>query len=61
MYFVFLCFYKNEINKKKKKKKGYLNIDYLYSKIDYLREICSKSAIDILCIYETNLDSSYLQ
>ena len=60
MYFEFLCFYKNEISITNKKK-GYLNIDYLYSKIDYLREICSKSAIDVLCIYKTNLDSSYLQ
>ena len=33
---------------------GYLNINYLSSKSDYLREICSKSPIDILCIDETN-------
>ena len=38
---------------------GYLNINHLYSKIDYLREICSKSPIDIFCINETRLDSSY--
>ena len=36
-----------------------LNINHLSSKIDYLREICSKSPIDILCIDETTLDSSY--
>ena len=38
---------------------GYLDINHLSSKIDYLREICSKSPIDILCIDETKLDSSY--
>ena len=38
---------------------GYLNINHLSSKIDYLREICSKSPIDVLCIVETKLDSSY--
>ena len=37
----------------------YLNINHLSSKIDYLREICSKTSIDILCIDETKLDSSY--
>ena len=36
-----------------------LSINHLSSKIDYLREICSKSPIDILCIDETKLDSSY--
>ena len=34
-------------------------INHLSSKIDYLREICSKSRIDVLCIDETKLDSSY--
>ena len=38
---------------------GYLNINHLSSKIDYLREICSKSPIDILCIDDTRLDSPY--
>ena len=38
---------------------GYLDINHLSSKIDYLREICSKSTIDILCIDGTKLDSSY--
>ena len=38
---------------------GYRNINHLSSKTDYLREICSKSTIDILCIDETKLDSSY--
>ena len=38
---------------------GYLGINHLSNKIDYLREICSKSPIDILRIDETKLDSSY--
>ena len=38
---------------------GYLNINHLASEIDYLREICSKLPIDILCIDDTKLDSSY--
>ena len=37
----------------------YLNINHLSSKTDYLREICSKTSTDILCIDETKLDSSY--
>ena len=40
---------------------GYLNINHLFSKIDHLRKICSKSPIDILCIDEIKLDSSYTQ
>ena len=38
---------------------GYLIINQLSSKVDYLRKICSKSPIDTLCIGETKLDSSY--
>ena len=38
---------------------GYLNINHLDSKIEDPRDICSKSPIDILCIDETKLDSSY--
>ena len=38
---------------------GYLNINHLSSKIDYLREIYSKSPINILCRDEKKLDSSY--
>ena len=38
---------------------GYLNINSLSEKIIYLREICLKTSIDILCVDETKLDSSY--
>ena len=38
---------------------GYLNINSLSDKIIYLREICLKTSIDILCVDETKLDSSY--
>ena len=38
---------------------GYLNINHLSSKIDYLRATCSKSPIDILCIDKTKLAFSY--
>ena len=37
----------------------YLNINSLSEKIIYLREICPKTSIDILCVDETKLDSSY--
>ena len=37
----------------------YLNITNLSEKIIYLREICLKTSIDILCVDETKLDSSY--
>ena len=33
---------------------GYLNINNLSEKIIYLREICLKTSIDILCVDETN-------
>ena len=33
---------------------------HLVSKIDFLREICNKSPIAILCIDETKLDSYYI-
>ena len=36
-----------------------LNINHLSIKIDYPREICSKSPVDILCIGERKLDFSY--
>ena len=38
---------------------GYLNLNSLSEKIIYLREICLKTSIDILCVDETKLDSSY--
>ena len=38
---------------------GYLNINSLSEKIIYLGEICLKTSIDILCVDETKLDSSY--
>ena len=38
---------------------GYLNINSLSERITYLREICLKTSIDILCVDETKLDSSY--
>ena len=38
---------------------GYLNINSLSEKIIYLREICLKNSIDILCVDETKIDSSY--
>ena len=36
-----------------------LNINSLGEKINHLREICKESPIDILCVDETKLDSSY--
>ena len=39
---------------------SYLDISHLVSKIDYPREIYSKSPIAILCIDETKLDSYYI-
>ena len=36
---------------------SYLDINHFSSKIDHLREICSKSPIDILCLDETKLYS----
>ena len=38
---------------------GYLNINHLRSKTDDLRDICSKSPIDVLCIDETKSGSYY--
>ena len=38
---------------------GCLNISSLSEDIIYLRETCFKTSIDILCIDETTLDSSY--
>ena len=37
----------------------YLNINSLGKKINHLREIREDSAIDILCVDETRIDSSY--
>ena len=37
---------------------GYVNINHLGSKIDDLRDVCSKSSIVVLCIDKTKLDSS---
>ena len=39
---------------------SYLDISHLVSKIDYPREIYSKSPIAILCRDETKLDSYYI-
>ena len=36
-----------------------LNINSLGEKINHLREICKESPIDILCVDETKIDSSY--
>ena len=38
---------------------GYLNINSLSEKVIYLREICRKTSINILCVDETKLDSPY--
>ena len=38
---------------------GYLNINSLGNKIDYLRDICNKSPLNIFCIDETKIDSSF--
>ena len=36
-----------------------LNINSLGEKINHLREICKDSPIDVLCVDETKIDSSY--
>ena len=36
-----------------------LNINSLGEKINHLREICKESPIDVLCVDETKIDSSY--
>ena len=36
-----------------------LNINSLGEKINHLREICKESPIDILCVDQTKIDSSY--
>ena len=38
---------------------AYLNINSLGEKIDHLREIYKESPINILCVEETKVDSSY--
>ena len=38
---------------------AYLNINSLGEKINHLLEICKDSPIDILCVDEIKLDSSY--
>ena len=38
---------------------GYLNINSLRNKTDNLREITKNVPLEILCIDETKLDSSY--
>ena len=38
---------------------AYLNINSLGEKINHLREICKESPIDILCVEETKIDSTY--
>ena len=38
---------------------SYLNINSLSNKIDVLRQICKISPLEILCVDETKLDSSF--
>ena len=38
---------------------GHLNINSLKNKIDYLRDVCNKSPLNIFCIDETKIDSSF--
>ena len=38
---------------------SYLNINPLLNKIDVLRQICKTSLLEILCVNETKLDSSF--
>ena len=38
---------------------GYLNINHFENKVINLSEICHKTPIDIICVDETKLDSSY--
>ena len=38
---------------------GYLNINSLRNKIDYLRDICNKFPLEIFCTDETKIDSSF--
>ena len=35
---------------------GYLNINSLRNKIDYLTDTCNKSSLEIFCIDETKID-----
>lgn len=38
---------------------GYLNIKSPINKIDYLKDICNKSPVNIFCIDEFKIDSSF--
>ena len=38
---------------------GYANINYFENKVINFREICHQAPIDIICVDETKLDSSY--
>ena len=38
---------------------GYLNINHFENKVINFREICHQAPIDIICVDETKLDSSY--
>ena len=38
---------------------GYLIINHFENKVINLREICQQAPIDIICVDETQLDSSY--
>ena len=38
---------------------GYINIDSLKEKVISLREVLSNAPIDVLCVVETKLDSSF--
>ena len=38
---------------------GYLNINHFENKVINFREICHRAPIDVICVDETQLDSSY--
>ena len=38
---------------------GYLNIHHFENKVINFREICHQASLDIICVDETKLDSSY--
>ena len=37
----------------------YLNINHFENKVKNFREICHQAPIDIICVHEKQLDSSY--
>ena len=38
---------------------GYLNINHFENKVINFREICHQAPVDIICVHEKKLDSSY--